>query len=209
PEVISPFTQFFLRLAPQTSQTAFINYWVTAGNHRFLGCSLEGLQPGSFEASHLTVLLLLVPVLIGLCTVLPFLYPKQAWLTSLPFAFIIGYGAGLTIPANIQASLLTQMEGTIYPFLAFRNGEVSVFILISSILVFIGLLATLSYFFFSAEHKGWLGYSSRLGIYFVMVGFGAAFGLTVMARVSLLIGRIDFLLYRWLEVNKWPWLGAG
>jgi len=35
---------------------------------------------------------------------------------------------------------------------------------------------------------------SRLGIWFLMLGFGAAFGYTVMGRVSLLIGRFNFLV---------------
>jgi hypothetical protein len=35
-----------------------------------------------------------------------------------------------------------------------------------------------------------------------MIAFGAAFGYTVMARVSLLIGRMMFLLYDWWPVAK-------
>jgi hypothetical protein len=31
-----------------------------------------------------------------------------------------------------------------------------------------------------------------------MLGFGAAFGYTVMGRVSLLIGRINFLIVNWI-----------
>ncbi len=34
----------------------------------------------------------------------------------------------------------------------------------------------------------------NIGKWFMMVGFGASFGLTVMARISLLIGRIQFLV---------------
>ena len=45
-----------------------------------------------------------------------------------------------------------------------------------------------------------LGVTSRIGIVFVMIGFGAAFGYTVMARVSLLIGRLQFLLGDWLGI---------
>ena len=36
----------------------------------------------------------------------------------------------------------------------------------------------------------------------LMIGFGASFGYTVMARLSLLIGRALFLLQDWLEVLK-------
>jgi len=39
-----------------------------------------------------------------------------------------------------------------------------------------------------------------IGIIFIMVGFGAAFGYTVMARISLLIGRLQFLLGDWLGI---------
>jgi hypothetical protein len=35
-----------------------------------------------------------------------------------------------------------------------------------------------------------------------MVTFGASFGYTVMSRMSLLIGRIDFLLHDWLGMIK-------
>lgn len=33
-----------------------------------------------------------------------------------------------------------------------------------------------------------------------MIGFGSAFGYTVMARISLLIGRIQYLLGPWLGI---------
>jgi len=51
----------------------------------------------------------------------------------------------------------------------------------------------LVYFYFSAEHRGAVGAISRLGIWYLMLGFGAAFGYTVMGRVSLLIGRMNYL----------------
>jgi len=35
-----------------------------------------------------------------------------------------------------------------------------------------------------------------------MISFGASFGYTVMARVSLLIGRLQFLLGDWLQIIK-------
>ena len=44
--------------------------------------------------------------------------------------------------------------------------------------------------------------ASETGIVFLMVGFGASFGYTVMARMSLLIGRLQFFLRDWLGVIK-------
>jgi hypothetical protein len=42
----------------------------------------------------------------------------------------------------------------------------------------------------------------NIGIWFMMIGFGASFGYTVMARISLLIGRIQFLMTDWLGFLK-------
>ena len=67
-----------------------------------------------------------------------------------------------------------------------------------SLLLMLGVVSVLCYFFFSAEHKKALGAASRVGIVFLMVSFGASFGYTVMARVSLVIGRFQFLLGEWL-----------
>ena len=36
--------------------------------------------------------------------------------------------------------------------------------------------------------------AARTGVYFLMIGFGAAFGYTVMSRMSLLIGRFADLI---------------
>jgi hypothetical protein len=71
--------------------------------------------------------------------------------------------------------------------------------LIVGIVILIGVVCTISYFFFSREHTGALRVSSRIGIWFVMIGFGASFGYTVMARVSLLMGRFSFLVNNWLR----------
>jgi hypothetical protein len=38
-----------------------------------------------------------------------------------------------------------------------------------------------------------VGRLSRIGIYFLMIKFGASFGFAVMGRISLLIGRINDL----------------
>ena len=50
------------------------------------------------------------------------------------------------------------------------------------------------YFFFSKEHKGVIGKISKVGIYFLMIKFGASFGFAVMGRISLLIGRVEELI---------------
>jgi hypothetical protein len=65
-------------------------------------------------------------------------------------------------------------------------------------LLVIGVLCCLTYFFFSVEHKGVAGRAARVGIMYLMITFGAAFGFTVMGRVALLAARIEFLFDDWL-----------
>jgi hypothetical protein len=64
----------------------------------------------------------------------------------------------------------------------------------------VAIMAALCYFYFSKEHKGAFGRFSRVGIWVLMITFGAGFGYTVMGRIALLVGRIEFLLVDWLAV---------
>jgi hypothetical protein len=73
---------------------------------------------------------------------------------------------------------------------------------LTGLIVFLGVFCGLIYFFFSKEHTGFFGGAANVGVWFLMVTFGASFGYTVMSRMSLLIGRIDFLLVDWLKLVK-------
>jgi hypothetical protein len=64
----------------------------------------------------------------------------------------------------------------------------------------VGVLSGLVYFFFSVEHKGVFGATARLGIWFLMITFGAGFGYTVMGRIALLAERLEFLFDDWLWI---------
>lgn len=132
---------------------------------------------------------ILIPTALGLMMFAQFT-PKYGWIVRLPFAFMMGYYAGASISPNIQADIYEQIKGTAAPFGSLDSAPV----IINSVIILVGVICTLIYFFFSKEHKGVIGGFSEVGIIFLMIGFGAAFGYTVMSRISLLIGRVDFLL---------------
>lgn len=113
--------------------------------------------------------------------------PKISWLSRWSIAFTVGIGAGLGIVTSIHGFIIPQMQATLVPLNTINN----------TILV-VGVITVILYFYFSREHRGFLGGTSRVGIVFIMVAFGASFGYTVMARISLLIGRMHFLLSDWL-----------
>lgn len=116
------------------------------------------------------------------------------WLSRVSLAFVMGNTAGIFILAELHGKVLPQMRATM---LSLNPAEGFGAFLLSLIIVS-GVISTLIYFYFSKEHKGTLGGIARLGIWFIMVSFGAHFGYTVMARISLLIGRVQFLINDWL-----------
>ena len=137
-------------------------------------------------------LLVLMPVALGLM-MLARMWNKGAGIARWSIAFYVGIYSGVAIPGYMQAQIFAQLADAAKPF-ALGWGAVN------SVLVLVGLLSVLAYFFFSLPHTGVHGAGARLGIYFLMVAFGASFGYTVMARVSLLIARVQFLLRDWLHL---------
>jgi len=121
------------------------------------------------------------------------LLPKGAWLSRWPMAFIIGFAAGTNLTRTLQSDFIAQIRSTLIPLIVVNNGAFSLGGTITNLVIVFGVIAALTYFFFSKEHKGWFGGTARAGIWILMVAFGAAFGYTVMARISLLIGRMDYL----------------
>ena len=134
--------------------------------------------------------ILVIPAVLGIIMLSRWI-PKYAWISRIPISFTVGIAAGLGITASLQGFIIPQIQATLLPLTSINN-----------ILIVIGVITTLFYFYFSREHKGILGTSSRLGIIFIMVAFGASFGYTVMARISLLIGRVYFLLHDWLHILR-------
>ena len=141
--------------------------------------------------------ILLIPTAIGLLMFSRFI-PRYRWLIRWALAFTIGVGAGASIPVSMRSFIFRQTEATLQPFSDVAS--LPLLAIINSVIIALGLLCTLIYFFFSVEHKGPAGAASKVGIFFLMVSFGAAFGYTVMARISLLIGRIYYLLHDWLHI---------
>jgi hypothetical protein len=139
-------------------------------------------------------LLLLVPFAFGILLFSRFT-KRFSWLSRWSMALIIGIYAGIAIIGYGSGDLILQIRANLLPlwtgnwFSSFNN-----------ILLVVGVIGGLIYFFFSKEHKGALGAGAKIGVWFLMISFGASFGYTVMSRMSLLIGRVYFLMVTWLHI---------
>lgn len=125
------------------------------------------------------------------------LIPKIGWISRWPLAFVVGATSGLYLINYFTSNMMQQVRATIVPLFG-TDFSASASEAIGVIVIAIGTITGLVYFFFSKEHRGAFGATAKVGIFFLMVTFGASFGYTVMSRMSLLIGRIDFLFGDWL-----------
>ena len=113
---------------------------------------------------------------------------RYDWLSRISIAYIVGMMAGLKFYVFLNSNLLTQIKSSTV------NLAGTYYSIINEVIILIGVISGLVYFFFSKEHTGIVGKVSRIGIYFLMIKFGASFGFAVMGRISLLIGRFEELI---------------
>ena len=153
------------------------------------------IDPPHFHAFLMEFLRRLAPILLGILLVTR-LSRRLSWLSRYSYTLMVGWGAGIGIPIVVHTYILQQLQASVSPL----NEAVGVLPVFGAIVILAGTVSVLFYFFFSVEHKGAGGAVSTVGIWFLMISFGASFGYTVMGRISLLIGRVEFLLKDWF-----PW----
>lgn len=134
---------------------------------------------------------LLIPGLLGLMLYMRYI-PKIAWISRFALAIYVTYYIGVDFTLRIHGEVMPQISRTMVPvgFTSWAAFQPAVLV--------VGVFSVLVYFFFSKEQNAVTRPVARLGVWFLMISFGAAFGFTVMARVALLIGRVNFLVLDWL-----------
>ena len=141
-------------------------------------------------------LLMLIPLGLSVLFLMR-LAPRGKWLSNWSTAFVVGTTAGLKMTAYFEGDFLKQIQATMLPLLVRESTGIAWFQSLGNLIIVVGVLACLTYFFFSLEHRGIVGGAARVGVWFLMISFGASFALTVMGRVTLLIARLEFLLGDW------------
>lgn len=132
--------------------------------------------------------------------------PKLGWMAVWPLAFVVGMTAGLKLIVFLEADFIGQIRNTCLPLIVLVSdqpgGPLNLLATINqslkNMLLVLGVLASLTYFYFSAQHQGVVKHVARCGIWVLMITFGSSFAFTVMGRITLLTVRLEFLLGRWL-----------
>ena len=152
---------------------------------------------GGIDKGHDMHLVYLLPLALGIMMLLS-LFKSFNWMARWGIAYTVGMAAGLRAYGYLNSNVIAQIKATIIPI---ANADLPLFSLLgeshfNNIIILVGTITGLLYFYFSKEHTGIFGKVSKVGIYFLMISFGASFGFAVMGRISLLIGRfVELITY--------------
>ena len=131
---------------------------------------------------------------------------RLSWMSRLVMMTMMGLAAGVTFRA-FAGRYLSQIGASFKPLFVIQSGPggvdmaASAFASFTNILFVVCLVSVMTYFFFSFEQKNRAVRSTAtLGRWLMMIAFGAMFGSTVMARLSLFIGRLVFLFQEWVPL---------
>jgi hypothetical protein len=158
----------------------------------------SSVLPGLPESQE-QELIYLVPLLLSVLMLMR-LSPVGGWISRWALAFFIGATAGIRLLGYLQGDFIRQVQSTILPLVVVGTQGFDFSASLQNLTIVVGVLSCLVYFFFSIEHKGVVGGVSRLGIWFLMITFGAGFGYTVMGRIALMAQRLEFLADDWLWI---------
>jgi len=152
---------------------------------------------GGIAKGHDMHLIYLVPFALGIMMLLS-VSSKLSWMARWGIAYTVGMAAGLRAYGFLNSNVIGQIKGSAFQLV---NSNLPYFALVgesifNNFVILIGTITGLMYFYFSREHTGNFGRLTKVGIYFLMISFGASFGFAVMGRISLLIGRfVDLIHY--------------
>ncbi|MCW4048759.1 MAG: hypothetical protein NWE89_03380 [Candidatus Bathyarchaeota archaeon] len=130
----------------------------------------------------------IIPLLLGLGMYTVFI-EKYRWVSRYSIATLVGVMLAVVTSGILIPNIINQVASTITPPMGSTMMDWVNFFYIG-----FGTICSVSYFLFTREHTGILAPTARLGRLVLMVGLGVMFGNTVLFRMAMLAGRIEYLL---------------
>jgi len=136
---------------------------------------------------------LIIPLLVGL---LAYTRLKRdiAWASKYPVAIMIGVGTGSMVVGTLRGQVIGQLSMSITDVFKSSNPMD----MLNGIIIFVGVVTSLSFFVFTREHTGALGASAKIGRIFLMISLGANWAAETVWYLTQMTGRIMFLYNEWL-----------
>lgn len=166
----------FFKFTERTIVAVTTGYYFVMGVKNVMSLSIT---PALQESQWIMI----VPLLVGLLLFTRF-FKQTERLSRLPVAILIGTSIGVAIVTNLSGKAMKLIVSTMVPLTSLDN-----------IILVVLTISALSYFIFSYKHEGTLGVITKFGRYCLMITFGSYFGNYVMTRLTLVITRMQFLLF--------------
>ncbi|MCU0490975.1 MAG: hypothetical protein MUD01_05285 [Chloroflexaceae bacterium] len=163
--------------------------------HQVLAPASLNLLANSADPTLLT--LQAVPFVLALL-LLPRVIGRQglSWLANIPLALLFGVGTALALAGVFAGTLLPQLLDTA------RVGGNEPAQLAGAVLLGLGVIATLCYFYFTLPRSGGTGVVvrglGRLGRWLLILAFGFFFAGTVLTYLTALNERLSFIV-TWIQ----------
>lgn len=133
--------------------------------------------------------LVIVPIFLGILLFGRFFKGLQ-WTSRIPLACLVGMGSAIALRGSVQAEFVQQIAAAMVPVNS-----------INSLIILLGTLGVLVFFLFTVKSTNpVLRYTGWFGRITMMVCFGAIFASGIMLRISLFIGRLQFLFGEWIKI---------
>jgi hypothetical protein len=136
---------------------------------------------------------LIAPILIGILAYTR-LSKDLSWASKYPVAIMIGVGTGSMVVGTLRGQIIGQVSMSITD--VFKSS--APLDMVNGLVIFIGTVASLTFFIFTREHKGALGASAKLGRIFLMISLGANWAAETVWYLTQMTGRVMFLYNEWL-----------
>lgn len=182
----------FFRVAQYLFVGVSLGYSFVVIYHQVLVPSVTRVMAGADDNAWSLVVALAFPLVLGLLF-LPRVIGQQvgSWLANFPLGFIFGVGAALALVGALAGTLLPQTLATVTT----GDGPAQI---AGAVLLALGVIITLSYFYFTVSHEKGSGrivaLTARAGRWLLMVAFGFFFAGALVTYLTALSERFDFLI---------------
>ena len=129
----------------------------------------------------------IVPLIIG-PLIFAQLFRRYRYLSRIPLGFMLATGLGVAMLPNIATSILVQVK------ILFLTPK-SPFEIVNQLVLIFGVLGVVLLFSYTKEHTGIYGWVTKIGMWIMMLGFGASFGVGITSRATYLIDRLQALFF--------------
>jgi hypothetical protein len=129
--------------------------------------------------------------------------PRLSWVGSPAVAYLVGVGVAVAIGGAVLGTIFPQTQATInlLDLGANTSGESPLVLIGQGLLIILGTVTTLIYFHFGARQRpggipkrpDWVEALARVGRIFIAITLGVIFAGVLMASLTALIERVQFL----------------